>query len=145
MQVEGREQATDVSSPGPPMAGLASTRHAVPFHASARGYLGSRDPKSPTAIQLAPFGHETSDSSLPLAPGLGLVCTCQVLPSHSSARVSRTPDGIRELPTAIQLAPFGHETADSSLALAAGLGVVSSCQVAPFHSSARACWPPAVS
>jgi hypothetical protein len=116
VQEEAEIQATPSRAP-PPAAGfgVASIRHRVPFHRSAKGTDTPELPTAwPTPVHAEGDEHDTLNSALNLAPrGLGVRWTVHLPPSRRSARVTTTPEPLVKSPTAAQEDEREQETPKS--------------------------------
>src|SRR6516225_7890528 len=128
MQAEADAQATVFRKVNCAPAGLGVgwMLQLVPFHRSAR-FPAS---EFPTAVHADGEVQATPSRNAPPCGGLAVAWMLQRVPSHRSASVPAA-----EPPTAVQTADDVHATPDRNAP--AGLGAGWSCQLLPFHPSAR--------
>ena len=137
------ETALRTLSRSPAGTGTVCNAQVVPFHDMACDWRTLSASRLPTASQVPVPAHETPYNVLVNVPaGSGVDWMTHAPSSHRSARgTCEAPPTANpaELPTAVQVVAFAHDTAVSDAVLTpdhVGLGVESTDHVAPFHSSA---------
>ena len=129
-------------------SGVESMVHPLPAHVSAKvSCAPALSTRLPVAVHARAVAHDTADNWLAMAPDrLAVRCNRQTAPSHLSPNVSGVPVLLLYVPTAVQAAGDGQETANNPLAWApVGFGVGTICHRAPVDRSASVRMLPALS
>jgi hypothetical protein len=135
VQDEAEVQATLARSP-PPCEGLgvASIRHLVPSHRSAKVPAL----ELPTAVHAEGDTHDTLSSTPLPAEGLGLAWMRHRVPFHHSAKGTGAPELLMDRPTPMHAEDDAQDTLNSVLSFTPwGLGLDWMAHLVPSQRSAR--------